>query len=383
MPRRLARIGDAIGRVSFAEREAMLLVLVTALACAVPGVLLVLRRLSLIGDAIGHVLLFGVVGMYYLTGDLDSPWLVAGAVLSGVLTVALVELLERTQLVREDAAIGLVFPALFSVGTLIASLHFRDTHLDVDQVLLGHVEYASGAPMAHVFGVPVGRRPTVALALLALVNGLLVAAFFKELKLTTFDAALAATLGFLPGVVHYALMTAVSLTAVAAFDAVGPVLVVAFLVLPALTARLLTDRLGRVFGLSLAVAAVGAALGVRAAFALRTNTAGMVAVTMGVLYGVTLLVAPRRGLIASEVQRFRRRRAFAETVLTIHLATHEGTPAEPAEAAYSGLHRHLDWPAGEVTGVVRRALRHGLLTRDGDALRLTAAGRAHAASAWN
>ena len=84
--------------MSFAEREAMLLVLVTALACAVPGVLLVLRRLALIGDAIGHVLLFGVVGMYYLTGDLDSPWLVVGAVLSGVLTVALVELLERTQI---------------------------------------------------------------------------------------------------------------------------------------------------------------------------------------------------------------------------------------------------------------------------------------------
>jgi len=368
--------------VSAAEREAMLLVAVTALACAVPGVLLVLRRLALIGDAIGHVLLFGVVGMYYLTGDLDSPWLVVGAVLSGVLTVALVELLERTQLVRGDAAIGLVFPALFSVGTLVASMHFRDTHLDVDQVLLGHVEYASNAPMAHLFGVPVGRRPTVALAALALANGLLAALFFKELKLTTFDAALAATLGFLPAVVHYALMTAVSLTAVAAFDAVGPILVVAFLVLPALTARLLTDRLNRLFVLSLAVAAAGAILGVRAAFYWRTNTAGMTAVTLGVLYGVTLLLAPRRGLLAAEWQRFRRRRAFAETVLTIHLAQHEGTPAEPAEAALSSLHRHLDWQPAAVAGVVGRAERHGLVTRSGDALRLTPLGRQHAREAF-
>ena len=368
--------------MSSAEREAMLLVLVTALACAVPGVLLVLRRLALMGDAIGHVLLFGVVGMYYFTRDLDSPWLVVGAVLSGVLTVALVELLERTQLVRGDAAIGLVFPALFSVGTLIASLHFRDTHLDVDQVLLGHVEYASSAPMAHLFGVPIGRRPTVALATLALLNVTLAVVFFKELKLTTFDAALAATLGFLPALVHYGLMTVVSLTAVAAFDSVGPVLVVAFLVLPALTARLLSDRLHVVFALSLAAAAVGAIAGVRAAFFLHTNIAGMVAVTMGLLYGVTLLVAPKRGLLAAEWQRFARRRAFAETVLAIHLAEHEGTPAEADESSCSGLHRHLDWRPADVTGVVRRAERHGLVTRTGDVLKLTAMGRQHARAAF-
>ena len=368
--------------MSAPEREAMLLVLVTALACAVPGVLLVLRRLALMGDAIGHVLLFGVVGMYYFTRDLDSPWLVVGAVLSGVLTVALVELLERTQLVRGDAAIGLVFPALFSVGTLVASLHFRDTHLDVDQVLLGHVEYASSAPMAHLFGVPIGCRPTVTLATLALVNVTLVVVFFKELKLTTFDAALAATLGFLPALVHYGLMTVVSLTAVAAFDSVGPVLVVAFLVLPALTARLLSDRLHVVFALSLVVAAAGATLGVRAAFSLGTNIAGMVAVTLGVLYGVTLLVAPKRGLLAAEWQRFARRRAFAETVLAIHLAEHEGTPAEADESAFSGLHRHLDWRPADVTGVVRRAERHGLVTRTGDALKLTALGRRHAGEAF-
>ena len=198
------------------------------------------------------------------------------------------------------------------------------------------------------------------------------------MKLTTFDAALAATLGFLPALVHYGLMTVVSLTAVAAFDSVGPVLVVAFLVLPALTARLLSDRLHVVFALSLAAAAVGAILGVRAAFYLGTNIAGMVAVTLGVLYGLTLLVAPKRGLLAAEWQRFARRRAFAETVLTIHLAEHEGTPAEADESAFSGLHRHLDWRPADVTGVVARAERHGLVTRTGDALRLTALGQQHA-----
>ena len=368
--------------MSHAEREAMLLVAATAMACAVPGVFLVLRRLALIGDAMGHVLLFGIVGMYYLTGDLDSPWLTAGAVLSGVLTVALVEALQRTQLLREDAAIGLVFPALFSVGTLIASLHFRDTHLDVDQVLLGHVEYASRAPMLTLFGTPVGRQPTVIMGGLVVFNVLLAALFFKELKLTTFDAALAATLGFLPTLVHYSLMTVVSLTTVAAFDAVGPVLVVAFLVLPALAARLLTERLAWVIALSLAFALVGAVLGVRAAFALSTNTAGMTAVVQGLLYGATLLGAPRRGLVAEAVQRFRRRREFFETMLTIHLAQHEGTAAEADEADEVGLHRHLHWQTRDVGAVVRRALARGLVVRGGATLRLTEAGRARARHAF-
>ena len=368
--------------MSHAEREAMLLVAATAMACAVPGVFLVLRRLALIGDAMGHVLLFGIVGMYYLTGDLDSPWLTAGAVLSGVLTVALVEALQRTQLLREDAAIGLVFPALFSVGTLIASLHFRDTHLDVDQVLLGHVEYASRAPMLTVFGTPVGRQPTVVMGGLVAFNVLLAALFFKELKLTTFDAALAATLGFMPTLVHYSLMTVVSLTTVAAFDAVGPVLVVAFLVLPALAARLLTERLAGVIALSLAFALMGAVLGVRAAFALSTNTAGMTAVVLGLLYGVTLLVAPRRGLVAEAIQRFRRRREFFETMLTIHLAQHEGTAAEADEADEVGLHRHLHWQTRDVGAVVRRALARGLVVRGGATLRLTGAGRARARQAF-
>jgi manganese/zinc/iron transport system permease protein len=360
------------------ELEAMLLVAMTACACAVPGVFLVLRRLALIGDAMGHVVLFGIVAMYYIVGDLDSPWLVVGAVLSGVLTVALVEMLQKTNLLREDAAIGLVFPALFSLGTLIASLNFRDTHLDVDQVLLGHVEYASRTPIVTLWGLPIGRQPTVVLGGLVVVNMLLVAVFYKELKLTTFDAALAATFGFWPVLIHYGLMTAVSFTAVAAFDAVGPVLVVAFLVLPALTARMLTDRLRTMLLLSLVVAILGAVLGVRAAFFLRTNTAGMTAVMLGIVYGLAFLFAPKRGLVAQEWQRFRQRREFFATMLTIHLAQHEGTEAEADEAAVTGLHRHLHWSPSEVERVVRRAITAELVTLDGAMLKLTARGRTRA-----
>src|SRR5262249_8473618 len=220
--------------------ETTLMLVVVAAACAVPGVFLVLRRMSLVSDAISHVLLFGIVLAYFVTRDLKSPWLLFGAAATGVLTVALVELLQKTRLVKEDAAIGLVFPALFALGVLLATMFLRNTHLDVDAVLLGQPENAT-RPRWLAFGRPL-PPPWVMTAVLV-ANVVLVVLFFKELKLTTFDPALAASLGFRPGVMHYGLMTVVSLTAVAAFDAVGPVLVVGFFVVPAAAAFLLTDRL--------------------------------------------------------------------------------------------------------------------------------------------
>ena len=366
--------------MTLAEQESLFLVSSVAAACAVPGVFLVLRRLALIGDAISHVLLFGIVIAYFVTQDLASPWLSIGAAASGVLTVALVELLQRTKLVKEDAAIGLVFPALFSIGTLLASMNFRDTHLDVDQVLLGHIEYANQTRPIYLGSLYLGRQPTLIMLGLFTLNALLVAVFYKELKLTTFDAALATSLGFLPGLLHYGLMTVVSVTTVAAFDAVGPVLVVAFLVLPAVCARLLTDRLIWMLILSVVFAVMASVIGVKIAYQFQTNTAGMVATTLGGLFAIVSIAAPKRGILADTIRRFRQRREFLETMLAIHLYQHENTPAEPDEALLTGLHRHLLWPPTEVTRVVKRAEQNGTVTRQGPILKLTPTGRSRAAA---
>ncbi len=369
--------------MSEAAFDSLYLVVAVAAACAVPGVFLVLRRLALIGDAISHVLLFGIVVAYFVVRDLESPWLTVGAALSGVLTVALVELLQRSKLVQEDAAIGLVFPALFAAGTLLASMHLRGTHLDVDAVLLGHAELASWTDRVFLVGYYLGRLPTVTMSVLFAVNVLLVLAFYKELKLGTFDPALAATFGFLPGLLHYGLMTVVSVTSVAAFDAVGPILVVAFLIVPAATAILLVDRLHWVLLVAVLVAVVAATMGVVVAFQFKTNTAGTVATVLGAIFGLTFLVAPGRGLIARIVRRFRQRRAFNVTMLTIHLLQHEGTPAEPDEAREDGLHRHLQWAPAEVAAVIRRAFGEELIERSGPLLTLTEAGRTRARSVLN
>jgi manganese/zinc/iron transport system permease protein len=350
---------------------------VVAAACAVPGVFLLLRRMALVADAISHVLLFGIVAAYLVVRDLNSPWLMAGAAASGVLTVALVEALQRTKLVKEDAAIGLVFPALFALGAILATTYTRDVHLDADSVLLGNPEFATQDR------VRVGRwevpRAAVVVGGMLLATSVVVGLLFKELKLTTFDPALAAALGFRPGLVHYALMTAVALTVVAAFDAVGPVLVVAFLVVPPAAAYLLTDRLSTMLGMSVLFAVVGSAAGVAVALRFDTNIAGTAATLLGGFFGLVWLLAPGRGLIAGWVRQWRQRRAFLETVLAIHLYQHEGTDAEADEARADGLYRHLGWPPGRVAEVVARAGWHGLVVPAGDLLKLTTAGRARAA----
>lgn len=351
-----------------------LVIAAVAAACAVPGVFLVLRRLVMVGDAISHVLLLGIVLAFFLVRDPASPWLVLGAAASGVATVALVELLQRSRLVKEDAAIGLTFPALFSLGTILASMYLRNTHLDIDRVLLGSAEFAFLDRLV-VGGTDWGPRSVVVVGACFLLNAGLLVVFYKELKLATFDAGLATALGFAPAVVHYGLMTCVSLTTVAAFDAVGPVLVLAFFAVPPATAYLLTDRLGRLIGLSVLIGVAGGLVGTAAAFALDANIAGTVAAVLGLGFAAAFVAAPQRGLVAQAVRRWRQRREFYETLLVIHLHRHAGTPAEADESRTAGLHRHLDWTVADAARVVARAERHGLVRREGDWLRLTPAGR--------
>ena len=124
------------------QLEIQLIALVVAVACALPGVFLVLRRMAMMSDAISHAILLGIVIAFFIVEDITSPFLIIGAALTGVLTVTLVELLHRTRLVKEDAAIGLVFPALFSLGVILISRYAGDVHLDVDAVLLGELAFA-------------------------------------------------------------------------------------------------------------------------------------------------------------------------------------------------------------------------------------------------
>jgi len=237
--------------------EIQLIALVTAIACALPGAFLVLRRMAMMSDAISHTVLLGIVVGFFIVEDLSSPWLIFGAAVVGVLTVSLVALLQRTRLVKEDAAIGLVFPALFSIAVILITRYAGSVHLDIDAVLIGEIAFAPFDRFAP-FGTDIGPRGLYVMGGILLLNLTLINLFYKELKISTFDPGLAATLGFAPALIHYGLMSVVSVTVVGAFDIVGSILVVALMVAPPISAYLLTDHLPRMLGLSVIFGALSA-----------------------------------------------------------------------------------------------------------------------------
>jgi len=360
------------------EQEIQWIAAVTAAACAIPGVFLVLRRMALMSDAISHAILLGIVLAFFATENIASPLLILAAAATGVLTVSLVELLNRTGRVREDAAIGLVFPALFSAGVILIARFAGNVHLDVDAVLLGELAFAPFNRWV-VGGTDLGPRILWVMAGVLLLNLLFVAAFFKELKLTTFDAALAGALGFAPGLLHYAFMTLVSITAVGAFDAVGSILVVALMIAPPSAAYLLTDRLPRMIGLSVTIGVASAIAGYWTSYLLDVSIAGSMASAAGIAFLLALLFAPERGLVALARRRARQRWEFAQTMLAIHLMNHEGSPEAVEESREAHLGEHLRWPAEFAEGVVRRAEGSGLVVRTaGGHLALTDRGRSMA-----
>ena len=360
--------------------EIQLIAVVASVACALPGVFLVLRRLSMASDAITHSVLLGIVVAFFVVRDLHSPLLIAGAALTGLLTVWLVELLQRTGRVREDAAIGLVFPALFSVGVILVSRYAGDVHLDIDAVLLGEIAFAPFDRFV-VAGFDVAPAALVKLTAILLLNVVLIAAFWKELKVATFDPGLAYALGFSPVLLHYGLMGLVSVTAVGAFDAVGSILVVALMVGPPATAFLLTDRLARMLVVSAAVGAIGGVGGYWLAYWLDASIAGAIATTIGLEFTAAFLSAPRRGLVALARRRAAQRVRFAETMLAIHLLNHEGRPEANAESELAHIRETLRWDDAFADRIVRAARRQGLVAHANGTLRLTDRGRTVAAEA--
>lgn len=361
--------------------EIQLVAIVVAVSCAIPGVFLVLRRMALMSDAISHTVLLGIVLAFFVTENLASPLLIVSAAATGLLTVALVEVLRRTRLVARDAAIGLVFPALFSIAVILISRFAGNVHLDTDAVLLGEIAFAPFRRFT-VGDVDLGPRTLWVMGGILLLNAAFVTAFYKELKLSTFDAGLAAALGFSPVLLHYGFMSLVSITAVGAFDAVGSVLVVALMIAPPAAAYLLTDRLSRLLLLSAAIGIAAALSGFWVAWLVDTSIAGAMATASGVLFLAVFLLAPERGIVAQARRRARQRLEFAQLMLAIHLLHHEGSEAAEEESREDHLHDHLRWAPDFARRIVRLAERSDLVRRvPGGRLHLTPHGRETAARA--
>jgi manganese/zinc/iron transport system permease protein len=354
----------------------VVIVLVGALvgiASSLLGSFLVLRKSSLLADAISHSILLGIILVYLITQNQFSPFYVLGAAVVGVITVALTELLANSKRVKNDAAIGLVYPLLFAVAVLLINVFARNVHIDQDAVLLGEIGFV-WIDTFLLAGLEIPRA-LITMLVVTVINLLFVTLFFKELKLATFDPGLAAALGFSPTLIYYLLLSLTSITAVTAFDSVGAVLLVAFVIVPPATAYLLTDKLWRMLLYGVLISIASSLLGYSLALALDVSIGGMMVCVSGASLLLAFLFSPRYGVIAQTLQRNNQRRDNAERMLLVHLYNHEHDEESLEENAVDALQTHLRWREHEAREVIMRSLEENVIDKQNDKLFLTEKGR--------
>ena len=267
---------------------------VCAAACALPGSFLVLRRMSMMGDAISHAVLPGIALGFLLTGSRTSMAMFVGAAVVGVLTAVFTQWVGRFGRVDRGAAMGVVFTTMFALGLLLLVQGADHVDLDPDCVLYGAIELVP-LDTVTVMQWEVPRAFLVLAGVMAL-NLVVIALFFKEMRISAFDPALADALGFRPEMMHYLLMVMTAVTTVASFEAVGSIMVIAMLIVPAATARLLTNRLSSMLVVAVLLESVAAVLGHLGAMVVpgwfgfeSTNSSGMMAVMTGAIFFVAWL----------------------------------------------------------------------------------------------
>jgi manganese/zinc/iron transport system permease protein len=354
--------------------EIQIIAMIVAVACCIPGVVLVLRKMAMMSDAITHTILLGIVIGFLVVYDLSSPLLIIGATLMGLLTVYLVELLTKTKLISEDSAIGIIFPFLFSIAIILISRYAGTVHLDIDSVLLGELAFAPFNRL-RLFGIDIGAKNIYTMGAILLVNISLIAVFFKEIKIAVFDPELAAVLGFSPVLIQYGLMGSVSITTVGAFDAVGSILVIAFMIGPPVSAYLLTDDLKKMFFISAGIGVLNALGGYQMAVFYDVSIAGSMALFNGITFLVVFIVAPHRGVISVMRRRKFQSFDFAQKTMLFHILYHEGKINESVENGVSTIYEHLNIPKDSLKKMIQQLVSDGKLREEAGVYKLTDNGR--------
>lgn len=271
--------------------RALATTLIASIVCAVLSCWLVLIGWSLMGDAVSHAVLPGVV-LAYIVG---APFAL-GAVIFGFLAVALIGAVRDTSRVKEDAAIGIVFTTLFALGLVLISVTPSQT--DLNHIIFGNLLGVSWADLIQVI-------------ILGAITFVILVTKRRDFTLYAFDPTHAHAIGLSPKVLGAALLGLLALTAVVALQAVGVILVVAMLIIPGATAYLLTDRFGRMLVIAPAISGACAVIGLYLSYYLDTASGGMVVLTQGAVFALVYLFSPRHGLIGTRIMARRRRQALA------------------------------------------------------------------------
>jgi len=268
-----------------------------AVSCGLLGCFLILRKMAMIGDAISHAVLPGIVMAFLFSGSLDSVPMLIGAATFGILTTYLIETFNKKGSLQKDASIGITFTWLFAIGVILISLYADDVHIDQDCVLFGEIAYVALEPLISFFP-GIGAPNTVwVLGIVMLLIIAMIVVGYKGLYLTTFDPSFAASIGVSTVMWHYLLMSAVSVTTVVSFESVGAILVVALLIAPAATAYLLTDQLPKMLVIAALVGVISSIGGYYLAVWLDASVAAAIATVLGIEFTLVFLFAPQNGVL--------------------------------------------------------------------------------------
>ncbi len=334
--------------------ESMYVLIMTAVACSLIGVFLVLRNLAMVADAISHSVLLGIVLAVFVVHDLSSPLLIVGASVFGLLTVLAIELLIKSGLIKNDSAVGIIFPLFFSIGVILISKFGKGIHLDVQCVLMGEVIFAPlNRMMLFGFSLP---KALVIMSVMVIINLVFVVVFFKELKVNTFDSEYAQLNGFSASILLYSLMALASVTTVSAFDSVGAILVVAFMVAPAASAYLLTKKLRNTIILAVVIGIIDSIIGFYLSIKLNLSMAGVTAFTMGFVFIIILLIH-NDGVISRYINHKNNKMLLIKFFVLQHLQDHY--ERKEIEHGLTTMHQHLNKPKSEIVKICNKLIKDG------------------------
>nr|WP_207430559.1 metal ABC transporter permease [Sabulibacter ruber] len=269
-----------------------------AICCSLLGCFLILRRMAMVGDAISHAVLPGIVLAFLFSGSREVWTMLLGAAALGVACTFLIEFFHKKALVQADASIGVTFTWLFALGIILISVYAGKVDLDQDCVLYGEIAYVPLDLWLTETGMNLGPRTVWIIGGVLLILLLFISLFYKQLYLTSFDPAFAAAIGISTTLWYYLLMGAVSLTTVAAFESVGAILVVALMVGPPATAYLLTDNLKKILVISSLLGVIASAAGFYLALWLNGSVAGAISAVIGLQFLLAFVFSPTHGLIS-------------------------------------------------------------------------------------
>nr|WP_288915576.1 metal ABC transporter permease [uncultured Lachnoanaerobaculum sp.] len=340
--------------------ESLYILIITSLACAVLGVFLVLRRLSMVSDAISHSVLLGIVIGYFVTKDIGSVLLIIGASLFGVLTTVCIELLIKSKRVTEDASVGIIFPLFFSIAVILITRYARNVHLDTEMVLIGEIILA---PLHRINFLGLSLPKALGqMVFVLLINTVFIAVFFRKLKISSFDPVYAGVAGIAGAGLYYVFMALVSFTAVSAFESVGAILTISFFISPAASAYLISKDLKITIFLAAVYAVVNSCIGYFLAVKFNVSMSGMCALVSGLTFMITIAVYPG-GIITKMIRYIKNKNRFSRELLILHIDNHTGKKNALGELGYSTIREHIAWSDSKLKYVLDKLIKKGYVYR--------------------